>query len=312
MSAHVEVETNGHRFEPIGRSEPGLAVIILRVTIPHSPERTMTIGAFAFPVSAVILFASVALAVIVARVTGRAGSDAESVILNSVLAGLVIARLSFVLHYLPSYKGHLIRMLDFRDLGFDLVPGAVAGAIALLWTLNRKRHLRRAVLLAAAVGVVSWGAATAATGGPPRAAKLPDVRLVDIGGHAQSLARTDGKPLVVNLWASWCPPCRAEMPTLAEAQHAFPGVDLMFVNQGESRETINGFVGSEGLDIQNLMLDPTLSVAKAVGARAFPTTLFYDAQGKLLAVHLGPFSRATFQQAIHSLYPGVATSVQPG
>jgi hypothetical protein len=55
--------------------------------------------------------------------------------------------------------------------------------------------------------------------------------------------------------------------------------------------------------LQNLVLDPSLAVARAVGARAYPTTLFYDGKGKLLAVHLGPFSQATFQNALETLYP---------
>jgi YD repeat-containing protein len=271
----------------------------------------MTIGMFSFPIGVVVFFASVTLAMIVAKIVGRGNSDADSVILNTVLAGLVVARVSFVLHYLPSYEGHIIRMIDFRDLGFDTMPGAVAGAIKLLWVLKRKPKVRRAAMIAVAVGVVSWSAGTAAASGAPKSAKLPDVRLVNNGGSAQSLARIDGKPLVVNLWATWCAPCRAEIPALVEAQHDIPEIDLMFVNQGESRTTIKDFVESEGITIPNLLLDPTLALAKAVDARAFPTTLFYDAQGNLLAVHLGPFSQATFQQAIHKLYPDVAQSTKP-
>jgi thiol-disulfide isomerase/thioredoxin len=108
---------------------------------------------------------------------------------------------------------------------------------------------------------------------------------------------------VVNLWATWCGPCRAEMPVLAQAQADYPGVRLVFVNQGEALRTVDDYLASHDLHITNSLLDPTHAVAAAVGAVGFPTTLFYDAHGRLLAAHLGPFSRATFRQAVAKFYP---------
>jgi thiol-disulfide isomerase/thioredoxin len=227
---------------------------------------------------------------------------------NSVIVGLVVARLSFVAHYLPAYKGDVLKMLDFRDLGFDLLPGVVAGALVLLWVVTRRARLRRAAIFAVLAGSFTWGVATAVAATGSESSYLPAVSVVDLNGKLQSLARHDGKPLVVNLWASWCAPCRREMPVLAQVQADVPSVDLEFVNQGESPATVNDFLASQGLSLRNLELDPSLAVARAVGARAFPTTLFYDGTGKLLAVHLGPFSRATFQSALETLYPGVVVA----
>jgi thiol-disulfide isomerase/thioredoxin len=153
---------------------------------------------------------------------------------------------------------------------------------------------------------MTWGAATAFAGAGEETAFVPAVNVVDLNGNAQPLARHDGKPMVVNLWASWCGPCRAEMPVLAEAQRDFTGVNISFINQGESEAAVNDFVTQGNLSLRNLARDPSLAVARAVGARAFPTTLFYDGTGKLLAVHLGPFSRATLEQALETLYPGMS------
>jgi thiol-disulfide isomerase/thioredoxin len=263
----------------------------------------MNIGPFSFPVAPLILLVSVAIAVLVARFAGRGTPHAERVVVNSVIVGLVVSRLSFVAHYLPAYKGDVLKMLDFRDLGFDLLPGVVAGALLLLWVVMRRVQSRRAAILAALAGVFSWSIATAFAGTGSESASLPAVSVVDMNGKLQTLARNDGKPLVVNLWASWCAPCRSEMPVLAQAQREFVGVDVAFVNQGESRATVSDFVTTQGISLQNLVLDPSLAVARAVGARAYPTTLFYDGKGKLLAVHLGPFSQATFQNALETLYP---------
>lgn len=270
----------------------------------------MNIGPFSFPVAPLILLVSVAIAVVVARLAGRGIRDAERAIVNSVIVGLVVSRLSFVAHYLPAYKGDVLKMLDFRDQGFDLLPGVVAGALVLLWVVLRRRQLRGAAIVAALAGVLTWSIASAFADAGRESASLPAVKLLDLNGNVETLARNDGKPLVVNLWASWCGPCRSEMPVLAQAQSEFPGVDVVFVNQGESGETVSDFVATQELSLRNLALDPALTVARAVGARAFPTTLFYDGTGKLLAVHLGPFSQATFQSALERLYPPSVTAAR--
>jgi thiol-disulfide isomerase/thioredoxin len=108
--------------------------------------------------------------------------------------------------------------------------------------------------LAALAGVFSWSIATAFAGTGSESASLPAVNVVDVNGQLQTLARNDGKPLVVNLWASWCAPCRSEMPVLAQAQREFAGVDVAFVNQGESRAAVSDFVTTQGISLQNLVL----------------------------------------------------------
>ncbi|WP_144147126.1 TlpA family protein disulfide reductase [Paraburkholderia sp. BCC1884] len=270
----------------------------------------MSIGPYSFPVAPLILLLSIGIALFVARKASNGAAAAETTILYSVVAGLVVSRLAFVGQYLPAYRGDLLTMLDFRDLGFDLVPGVVAGGLVLLGMLAKRRHVRRAAVIAVFAGCTSWGVATAFADTGKDAAFLPAVKVLDMNGNPQPLAYRDGKPLVMNLWASWCGPCRAEMPVLAEAQRDFAQVDIAFINQGESEATVNDFVTEHGLVLHHLARDPTLSVARAVGARAFPTTLFYDRSGKLLAVHLGPFSRATFEQALQRLYAESAAVAQ--
>jgi thiol-disulfide isomerase/thioredoxin len=155
--------------------------------------------------------------------------------------------------------------------------------------------------------LAAWGVAGTAAGLMGPSSSVPDKFLLNAAGVSQPLAPHDGKPLVINLWATWCAPCQAEMPVLATAQASYPGLDLVFVNQGEQRDTVDSFMTNLNLRVSNSLFDPELSVSKATGTKAFPTTLFYDASGKLLESHLGRFSQATFEATITHLYPGIAT-----
>jgi thiol-disulfide isomerase/thioredoxin len=265
-------------------------------------------GHLAIPAGPLILFACVLLALVAGRVASRGSAVADAPLFNAVLAGLIAARLAFVAEYLPAYRSEWIKILDFRDLGFDWLPGVIVGVAVLLWVIVRKAQVRRPLIVAAVVGMLSWGGAMGAVKVFQQEEVLPELMLADISGHARTLARTDGKPLVVNLWASWCAPCRSEMPMLTDVQRDVPGIDLALVNQGESTSTVEGYLSDQGLEPNNILLDTDMAFARSVDARGFPTTLFYDSQGVLLAVHLGPFSRATFQHAVETLYPSLAAS----
>jgi thiol-disulfide isomerase/thioredoxin len=263
----------------------------------------MNLGLFSLPITPLILFASVIAALLAARFAGKAAANVDQPVFTALLVGLVAARLVFVGRYLPAYEGNLLKMLDFRDLGFDGAAGALAGGIVAAWALLRRRALRKPLLAALVAGVATWSVATVAAEHARAPQTVPAVRLVDGGGQPQPLARHDGKPLVVNLWATWCPPCQAEMPALARAQAEHAGIDMVFVNQGETGDAIGSFLQAHDIHIANSLRDPGLEVARAVGAAGYPTTLFYDAQGHLVASHLGPFSAATFQHALEQLYP---------
>ncbi|MBP0590694.1 TlpA family protein disulfide reductase [Paraburkholderia sp. LEh10] len=270
----------------------------------------MKIGELVIPVAPLILVASVAISLMVGRLISRHAVDSEAPIVNIVLAALVVSRISFVARYLPAYREDWLSIFDFRDLGFDPMAGIVAGAAMLLFVFARRPRLRRALMFAAAAGVSSWLALTAAVGASTQVQTMPAVRLVDIDGNSRTLGGANGKPVVVNLWASWCAPCRSEMPMLTRAQHELRNIELDFVNQGESPEAVRDFLSAQKLAPDNVILDRTLAVAQSVHARGFPTTLFFDEHGRLLAVHLGPFSRATFQHEIESLYPSRAAVVR--
>jgi thiol-disulfide isomerase/thioredoxin len=70
---------------------------------------------------------------------------------------------------------------------------------------------------------------------------LPALQVADLQGDRIDLQQFRGKPLVLNLWATWCGPCRREMPVLATAQQAHDDVQFVFLNQGETLDEVQGF-----------------------------------------------------------------------
>jgi hypothetical protein len=91
------------------------------------------------------------------------------------------------------------------------------------------------------------------------------------------------------------------MPVLAEAQRNEPGVTFVFVNQGEGEGVIGEFLTSQGLGLKNVLLDTGGQLGQKIGSAALPTTLFYDAEGRQVASHLGELSRASLARELQKL-----------
>ena len=154
---------------------------------------------------------------------------------------------------------------------------------------------------ALAVGVLSWSLASVGLNAFEQGTRLPEMALRDANGAPVQLEDFKGKPLVINLWATWCGPCRREMPVLAEAQADNPQTTFLFVNQGEGERLIRDFLESTGLQLDNVLLDSGGRLGQQVGSQALPTTLFYDAEGRQVGSHLGELSRASLTRALKQL-----------
>src|SRR5262249_45340807 len=109
------------------------------------------------------------------------------------------------------------------------------------------------------------------------------------------------RPTVLNLWASWCPPCRHEMPMLRAAQANHPDINFVFVNQGESAQQVRRYLAEQDLTMSNLLLDPQSRTAAALGQIAFPTTYLFDAAGRLIDVRVGELSAGTLAERLARL-----------
>jgi thiol-disulfide isomerase/thioredoxin len=155
------------------------------------------------------------------------------------------------------------------------------------------------------VGLAAGALAFAAVLGAVRMMEnttLPKGALTTLAGEPVDLAALGaGRPMVINLWATWCTPCRREMPVLAAAQQTQGGVRIVLVNQGESGATAQRYFTAAGLNVSNVLLDPGAGIAREVGSRGLPTTLFYDAAGRLVDTHLGEISADALASKLNRL-----------
>jgi thiol-disulfide isomerase/thioredoxin len=122
---------------------------------------------------------------------------------------------------------------------------------------------------------------------------LPAMQLHTLSGKPVSLDAYRGRTLVLNFWATWCEPCRSEMPSLALLQEMH-GTQVMVlpVNYKEGAARIEQFAASSGLQLEWLR-DADGSAAKAVGVRTFPSTLVIDPQGRPIHTVVGELDWAS-------------------
>jgi thiol-disulfide isomerase/thioredoxin len=233
-------------------------------------------------------------------------ANAENTLWGAILVGLLAARVVYVWQYQSAYVATPWALLDLRDGGWFAPAGLMVGGLWLLWRVWQKPAARRPVGLAVVAGTVLWSAAMGAVFWADRndvQAGVPDVVLTDsLTGQQRSLAAVlAGQPAVVNLWASWCGPCRAEMPDLAAAQQRSPDVQFVFVNQGESAQVIKAYLQRSGLDLPHVWIDTSRTLGHAVGSKGLPTTLFFDAKGRRVDAHFGVINPAALQARLQDL-----------
>ncbi|KAB0499601.1 TlpA disulfide reductase family protein [Pseudomonas vancouverensis] len=262
---------------------------------------TFTLGTFAIALNHLLLISALALATFVGwRVAKRGGDNPESALFSLFLLGMLVARISFVVVYWTHYRNDPWQMIDLRDGGFLAWPGVIAVLLATLYRGWRRPGLRRPLGFGVASGLGFWLLATLSLSIYEQGTRLPDIALRNAAGETVQLADYQGGPLVINLWATWCPPCRREMPVLENAQQNRPDLTFLFVNQAESMQSVATFLETQGLSLTNVLFDGGGRLGQAVGSMALPTTLFYSPDGRLLGSHLGELSEASLARALES------------
>lgn len=231
----------------------------------------------------------------------------ETPLFNLLLIGVLVARLAFVITYREFYyDGSWLAWLDIRDGGFLPLPGLIAALLAALWYFWRRPQLAMPLASGLVVGVVVSGMGLAVLHAMNQSQQLPQLDLRNLAGEPVNLQDYQGKPVVINLWATWCPPCRREMPVLQQAQLDNPAVHFVFVNQGEGQHQVSSYIRKQDLHLENVLLDSGARLGTAVSSLSLPTTLFYDAGGSLQNTHLGELSEASLQHAMRNIQPNLA------
>lgn len=137
-------------------------------------------------------------------------------------------------------------------------------------------------------------------------ATLPVAELTTLDGKVTDLTTlAAGKPIVVNLWATWCPPCRLELPFLSAAQRQEPGIVFVFVDQGEDAVIVGRHLSGVHLDLANVMLDTGGKLGREIGSTGLPITLFYDASGQMVDSRVGALSPDLLDTKLARLRPTV-------
>ena len=153
-------------------------------------------------------------------------------------------------------------------------------------------------------GVVSDGVEAA----PQTGFLAPDFTLTSLDGSAVRLSDLRGKPVLINFWATWCGPCRAEMPHIQAAfeTHSDDGLIVLGVNQMESLPSVASFVQEFGLTFP-IPLDDDGTASQAYQVRGLPKSFFVDADGVIRDSFTGPMSAGLIESKLQTILSGVTT-----
>jgi thiol-disulfide isomerase/thioredoxin len=264
----------------------------------------VTLGPVMLPLPRLFaLIAFVALFVTAAVLGRRVHGELGALGTPLLISGGIAARLGYVLAHAGAYGEEPWTVLFFWQGGFDPLWG-VAGAVFYgLWHFRGRRRLQRLAQVPVAVALAVWLGLSGvhAWQAEPLSATLPDRSLTRLNGGSAVLSELEGRPVVVNLWASWCPPCRREMPRLAEEAERHPGVRFAFVNQGEDREAVTDYLARQSFALEPVFLDPRGRLRDDFRAPGLPATLFFNAEGRLVDAHVGELSRAALREYLRPL-----------
>jgi len=158
--------------------------------------------------------------------------------------------------------------------------GAIMVVLAIFWLIFRSSPVQTVV--------------------PPQiGVTLRDFTLEDVNGETVRLSDYKGKHVLINTWATWCPPCKAEMPLLNQyyQAHAAEGFVILAINAGDTQAEVASFVNQSGLKFP-VLLDPGTQLLNQMAIHSFPTSILIGRDGVVKAIHIGLFTQESIEAEI--------------
>ena len=171
-----------------------------------------------------------------------------------------------------------------------------------------KRYWNLLILIVAIAGI-AWIQATRIPGDAEIEARVaafvnfqaPDFALAMLDGQSTSLSDHRGKIVLINFWATWCPPCRTEMQDIQAAAQAHPNdFVVLAVNNSEDIELVKPFIAGAQLTFP-ILLDTDGAVSRKYTVQGMPTSFFIDRAGIVRATYIGAMNRAYIEAHIAAL-----------
>lgn len=229
--------------------------------------------------------------------------------------GLIGARLGFAVQNWRAYKDAPWTLLYVWQPGYSLLAGVMVGAVFLLWRLWQRPQAERLAytkILAGGFGLslglvlllifsisLDIGEGRLRVGDP-----APNFHLQDLEGAPVALADLQGNAVVLNFWATWCPPCRREIPMLDAMNKVYmeKGAIVVGVDVGENINTVKRYIDDLGVTypiwIGGEGYDNTQALLTSFGGVGLPTTVFIDPEGVIRAFQVGELSAGIVQNRI--------------
>lgn len=256
----------------------------------------VTLGPLMLPIDRLWLILVTALFFVGTEVLHRKWPDAglSSWGQQTFWYSLIAGRMAYVLVNSDSYQHDWLSVLYFWQPGYSIPAAILTAAIVTLWQL-RKQHklcLIAGFWLMACIagwqGLMLWQPLSSSD----TVQTLPDIQLPTLQSEALNLTALK-EPVIINLWASWCGPCRREMPALVAFAEDHPDIRLLLVNAGESAITVEAFLRESDLLIPEhlVILDPNQALMRHFNAPGLPVTLAFR-DGVLIDSHIGELNHA--------------------
>ncbi len=249
------------------------------------------------------VLAALLVFIIIAEILNKLKSDKLSNwASNSMIIALVFSRIGFVIENISSFAKEAASALRFWEGGFSPWWGIGAAILYSVWYFRKDQDAAKWAVIPSLIALLLWSGLNFANNNKQTGVlSLPNIQLAELSADSMNLAELTSRPIVLNLWATWCGPCRREMPMLADVAKKNQDVQFIFINQGENARNVEAYLEENEILLEHVLLDPQGQVADYFKSRGLPTTLFFNKQGDLVSSTFGQISKVVLENKLEQI-----------